>query len=150
MEEIIESAAAGGSKGLSISVGVSASGWRGSWTPPAPAGGPWRRREPPGRSPRLRNLGGWAEYGRGGFVARKLRGRLQRRLTSRPDPLYPLKVKIAMDLGLLEKARRVGWGNLSSAETGRVGGWMTRLYGRTPPRFLRLWPGRERRQRGVR
>lgn len=65
-----------------------------------------------------------------------------RRLSSKPDPLYPLKVKIAMDLGILEKARQVGWGNLSSAETGRVGGWMTRLYGRQPPRSLRLWPGR--------
>ncbi|HEX6990063.1 MAG TPA: small, acid-soluble spore protein, alpha/beta type [Bacillota bacterium] len=83
-------------------------------------------------------------------MSRNMPRRFQRRLTSRPDPLYPLKVKIAMDLGLLEKARRVGWGNLSSAETGRVGGWMTRIYGRTPPRSLRLLPGRERRRREAR
>lgn len=91
-----------------------------------------------------------AKYGRGGLMARRWPRRYQRRLTSRPDPLYPLKVKIAMDLGLLEKARRLGWGNLSSAETGRVGGWMTRLYGRTPPRSLRLWPGQPRRRRQAR
>lgn len=70
--------------------------------------------------------------------------KMARRVRSRPDPLYPLKVKIAMDLGLLDKARQVGWANLSSAEAGRVGGWMTRLYGRKPPRFLRLLPGRDR------
>lgn len=64
---------------------------------------------------------------------------------ARPDPLYPLKLKVVMELGLLEKVRQVGWGGLSSAESGRVGGWMTRRlrHYRLP---LRLWPGRRRRR----
>ena len=70
-----------------------------------------------------------------------------RQLAKGPEPLYPLKVKIARDLGLLDKVRRLGWGNLSSAESGRIGGWMTRLYGRKPPRSLRLLPGRKAMRR---
>ena len=61
----------------------------------------------------------------------------------RPDPLYPLKIKVARDLGLLDKVRREGWGGLTSAESGRVGGLMTRVM-RGPARALRLWPGRRR------
>ena len=65
---------------------------------------------------------------------------------ARPDPLYPLKIKIAVELGLLEKVRREGWGGLTSAESGRVGGLMTRvLRGMQLP--LRLVPGRVRRRR---
>lgn len=61
----------------------------------------------------------------------------------RPDPLYPLKIKVTVDLGLLDKVRREGWGGLTSAESGRVGGWMTRLRrGAAGP--LRLLPGRRR------
>ncbi|MEX2355858.1 MAG: small, acid-soluble spore protein, alpha/beta type [Thermaerobacterales bacterium] len=68
------------------------------------------------------------------------RRRRPRSLASRPDPLYPLKIKIALDLGLIDKVRSVGWGGLTSAETGRVGGLMTRtLKGKR--RALRLWPG---------
>lgn len=64
-------------------------------------------------------------------------------LRKRPDPLYPMKIKIAIDLGLLDKVRAIGWGGLTSAETGRVGGLMTRrLKGKK--RALRLWPGRRR------
>lgn len=66
---------------------------------------------------------------------------LSRQLAKRPEPLYPLKVKIAQELGLLDKVRQVGWGNLTSAESGRIGGWMTRRLGRKPPRNLRLLPG---------
>lgn len=44
------------------------------------------------------------------------------------DPLGPLKEAIARELGLWEKVQARGWGGLSAAETGRVGGL---LYHRT-------------------
>lgn len=67
---------------------------------------------------------------------------------ARPDPLYPLKIKIASELGLLDKVRQVGWGGLTSAESGRVGGLMMRvLRGMRLP--LRLWPGRSRGRRAM-
>ena len=37
-----------------------------------------------------------------------------------------LKWEAAAALGLVEKVRREGWGGLSAAETGRVGGLMTK------------------------
>lgn len=37
-----------------------------------------------------------------------------------------LKMEIADELGLMPKVRLVGWGGLSAAETGRIGGIMTR------------------------
>jgi len=41
-----------------------------------------------------------------------------------PEDLY--KLSIADELGLGEKVRKVGWGGLSAAETGRIGGYMTK------------------------
>ncbi len=41
-----------------------------------------------------------------------------------PQDMY--KLSVAEELGLGEKVRRVGWGGLTAAETGRVGGYMTR------------------------
>lgn len=38
------------------------------------------------------------------------------------DPLAPLKESIARELGLWEKVRTGGWGCLSAAESGRLGG----------------------------
>lgn len=38
------------------------------------------------------------------------------------DPLAPLKEAIARELGLWEKVQERGWGSLSAAETGRLGG----------------------------
>lgn len=49
------------------------------------------------------------------------------------DPLGPLKEAIARELGLWEKVRERGWGGLSAAETGRLGGL---LYHRTRPGAL--------------
>ena len=50
-----------------------------------------------------------------------------------PKPLTPeererldAKMAAAERLGLLEKVERVGWGGLTAAESGRVGGEMTR------------------------
>ncbi|OGS70648.1 MAG: hypothetical protein A2Y96_02910 [Firmicutes bacterium RBG_13_65_8] len=41
-----------------------------------------------------------------------------------PEDLY--KLQVADELGLGEKVRRVGWGGLSAAETGKIGGYMTK------------------------
>jgi hypothetical protein len=39
-----------------------------------------------------------------------------------PTPLDLLKLEIAAELGLSEKVASEGWGELTAAETGRVGG----------------------------
>lgn len=36
-----------------------------------------------------------------------------------------LKMEIAEELGLTDKVQKYGWGSLSAAETGRIGGIMT-------------------------
>ncbi len=51
----------------------------------------------------------------------------QRRQAAAPDsPLYALKMEAATELGLLDKVRDLGWGGLSAAEAGRIGGYVTR------------------------
>lgn len=42
------------------------------------------------------------------------------------SPLDPLKMEIASELGLTEKVKKSGWGGLTSRESGRLGGLMTR------------------------
>ncbi len=42
------------------------------------------------------------------------------------SPLDPLKMEIARELGLIEKVKKGGWGNLTSRESGQLGGLMTR------------------------
>lgn len=42
------------------------------------------------------------------------------------SPSDLLKMEIAEELGLMPKVRLVGWGGLSAAETGRIGGIMTK------------------------
>ncbi len=51
-----------------------------------------------------------------------------------------LKLLVADDLGYLEKVRTDGWGGLSCAESGRVGGMMTRRM-KQVERGLRLFEG---------
>ena len=41
------------------------------------------------------------------------------------DPLEPLKMEIAAELGLLEQVKTKGWHSLSAREAGRIGGLMT-------------------------
>jgi len=41
------------------------------------------------------------------------------------DPLEPLKMEIAKELGLLPKIKDQGWDALSAQEAGRIGGLMT-------------------------
>ena len=42
------------------------------------------------------------------------------------DPLEDLKLEIAAEIGLLDKVKIVGWSGLSAAESGRIGGLMTK------------------------
>mgnify|MGYP003538783316 CR=1 FL=1 len=37
-----------------------------------------------------------------------------------------LKYEIAEELGLLDKVKEGGWRSLTSKETGRIGGWITK------------------------
>jgi len=41
------------------------------------------------------------------------------------DPLEPLKMEIAAELGLLEQVKSKGWHSLSAQDAGRIGGLMT-------------------------
>nr|MDA8228784.1 small, acid-soluble spore protein, alpha/beta type [Desulfitobacterium hafniense] len=41
------------------------------------------------------------------------------------DPLEPLKMEIAAELGLLDLVREKGWHSLSAKDAGRIGGLMT-------------------------
>ncbi len=41
------------------------------------------------------------------------------------DPLEPLKLEIAAELGLSEKVKSSGWDSLSAREAGKIGGVMT-------------------------
>lgn len=43
----------------------------------------------------------------------------------RIDPLEPLKMEIAAELGLLEQIHANGWHSLSAKDAGRIGGLMT-------------------------
>ena len=41
------------------------------------------------------------------------------------DPLEPLKLEIAAELGLREQVEKLGWHSLSAKDAGRIGGLMT-------------------------
>jgi len=41
-------------------------------------------------------------------------------------PVDKFKIEVAKELGLWPKVKQVGWAGLSAAETGQVGGYMTR------------------------
>lgn len=43
----------------------------------------------------------------------------------RVDPLEPLKMEIAAELGLLEQVQSEGWHSLSAKDAGKIGGLMT-------------------------
>ncbi len=43
-----------------------------------------------------------------------------------PSPQDLYKLSIADELGLGDKVRNVGWGGLTAAETGKIGGYMTK------------------------
>lgn len=41
-------------------------------------------------------------------------------------PVDKFKIEVAKELGLWAKIKEVGWAGLSAAETGQIGGYMTR------------------------
>ncbi|AFM40754.1 small, acid-soluble spore protein, alpha/beta type [Desulfosporosinus acidiphilus SJ4] len=43
----------------------------------------------------------------------------------RTDPLEPLKMEIAAELGLLEQVKTNGWHSLNAKDAGKIGGLMT-------------------------
>lgn len=43
----------------------------------------------------------------------------------RIDPLEPLKMEIAEELGLIDQIKSRGWHSLSAKDAGRIGGLMT-------------------------
>ncbi|MHB1128023.1 MAG: small, acid-soluble spore protein, alpha/beta type [Bacillota bacterium] len=43
-----------------------------------------------------------------------------------PPTMEDLKVEIAEELGLIDKVRSFGWSALTAAESGRIGGIMTK------------------------
>lgn len=43
----------------------------------------------------------------------------------KPTPMDLLKLEIAAELGLSDKVKQEGWGGLTSAESGRIGGIIT-------------------------
>lgn len=51
----------------------------------------------------------------------------KRSLTPREEENERLKIEAVQALGLWEKVEEEGWGALTSAESGRVGGLMTRM-----------------------
>lgn len=56
----------------------------------------------------------------------RARQRRQEAAAAAQSPLYHLKVEAAQALGVWEKVQREGWGALTAAESGRVGGYVTR------------------------
>ncbi len=48
-----------------------------------------------------------------------------KKLVKQPTPQDLKKLEIAEELGLADKVRRVGWGGLTAAETGRIGGLLS-------------------------
>jgi len=43
-----------------------------------------------------------------------------------PEYVEKMKLEIAEEIGLLEKVKNFGWAGLSAAETGKIGGLLTR------------------------
>lgn len=43
-----------------------------------------------------------------------------------PTTIDKFKIEVAKELGLWPKVKEVGWAGLSAAETGQIGGYMTR------------------------
>lgn len=55
------------------------------------------------------------------------------------EEIEKLKYEIAEELGLLDRVKEDGWKSLTSKETGRIGGLMTkRLKSKVTATFIRL------------
>ncbi len=55
----------------------------------------------------------------------KTTNRTSRQRVKKIDPLEPLKMEIAAELGLLEQVQTKGWHTLTARDAGRIGGLMT-------------------------
>ena len=55
----------------------------------------------------------------------------------RIDPLEPLKMEIAAELGLLNQIHSEGWHSLSAKEAGKIGGIMTKEYGKRVDKIVK-------------
>ena len=55
-----------------------------------------------------------------------VRGKRKRAKPRKKGPYDDLKMEVAHELGLMGKVRRRGWAELTAAESGRIGGIMTR------------------------
>lgn len=73
------------------------------------------------------------EKRRGSAASKQVKVRKVKELT----PLDLLKLEIATELGLSEKVASEGWGGLTAAETGRVGGILNK---RLRDRMLTIGP----------
>ncbi|TDT61061.1 small, acid-soluble spore protein, alpha/beta type [Fonticella tunisiensis] len=60
---------------------------------------------------------------------KKVKARLKSNKELTPEMMEREKIKyeIADELGLLDKVKKCGWDGLTSEETGRIGGIMTKL-----------------------
>ena len=67
-----------------------------------------------------------AKAGRPRRESGRARQRRQQEAAEAESPLYRLKVEAAQALGVWEKVQQEGWGSLTAAESGRVGGYVTR------------------------
>lgn len=52
-------------------------------------------------------------------------GQERKKKEKKPTPMDLLKMEIANELGLADKVKIEGWGGLTSAESGRIGGIIT-------------------------
>lgn len=52
------------------------------------------------------------------------KGKTPRKRLKKIDPLEPLKLEIAAELGLLEQVQTKGWHTLTAKDAGRIGGLM--------------------------
>lgn len=53
------------------------------------------------------------------------KNKMTKKQDKKHTPMDKLKMEIASELGLMDKVNEMGWGGLSAAETGRIGGIMT-------------------------
>lgn len=53
------------------------------------------------------------------------KSKTSRQRVKKIDPLEPLKMEIAAELGLLEQVQTKGWHTLTARDAGRIGGLMT-------------------------
>jgi small acid-soluble spore protein F (minor alpha/beta-type SASP) len=59
-------------------------------------------------------------------VDAKIKPSKKSKVKKTPEHVENLKLEIAEEIGLLEKVKNFGWAGLSAAETGRIGGLLTK------------------------